>query len=131
MKQQRHSRQRRLVLDMVSTRRDHPTADQVYLDARAADQQISRGTVYRNLNFLAQKGVLRAVKINGADRFECRLDRHDHLLCTGCGAICDVPLPYQQQLDQALAEQTGYAVDGHHTVFKGLCPRCREKAMHR
>ena len=47
MKQQRKSRQRQMILDAVMTRCDHPTADQIYLDVRAEDDKISRGTVYR------------------------------------------------------------------------------------
>lgn len=125
MKQQRNTRQRRLVLDAVRARCDHPGAEQIYLDVIAIDDKISRGTVYRNLNFLAQNGELLHVKLPGADRFDCRLDFHYHLLCTGCGAVCDVPLSYHPELDQEATEKTGYAVERHHTIFEGLCPGCR------
>ena len=56
MKQQRNSRQRQLVLATVKEHTDHPTADEIYLEARMSDDKISRGTVYRNLNLLAQTG---------------------------------------------------------------------------
>lgn len=130
MKQQRNTKQRQLVLDAVRARCDHPSADQIYLDVRAIDDKISRGTVYRNLNFLAQNGELLHVKVSNADRFDCRLDFHYHLLCTECGAVCDVPLSYHGELDQQLAAKTGYVIERHRTVFEGRCPGCQHKSEH-
>lgn len=54
MKQQRNTRQRQLVLDEVRSRRDHPTAEQIFQNVHALDPHISRGTVYRNLNLLCR-----------------------------------------------------------------------------
>ena len=63
MKQLRNTRQRQLVLDAVRARRDHPSADQIYLDVRAVDGRISRGTVYRNLSILEESGEILHVKV--------------------------------------------------------------------
>lgn len=125
MKQQRNTRQRQLVLEAVRARQDHPAADQIYLDLRAVDPRISRGTVYRNLNLLEENGEILHVKVPGVDRFDWRTEYHYHLLCTGCGAVIDAPTPYRAGLDQDLAEETGYRVSRHRTVFEGLCPACQ------
>ena len=125
MKQQRNTRQRQLVLEAVRAHRDHPSADQIYLDVRAADEHISRGTVYRNLNLLEQNGEILHVKVPGMDRFDWRVDYHYHLLCTGCGAVIDVPTPYHAELDRELAGQTGYRIARHRLIFEGLCPACQ------
>ena len=124
MKQQRSTRQRQLVLDAVRARHDHPTADQIYLDVRAADDRISRGTVYRNLSVLNDSGEILHVKVPGADRYDCRREPHYHLLCTGCGAVMDVPMPYRAELDREVASATGYEISRHRTVFEGLWPDC-------
>ena len=121
-----------MVLDAVRVRCGqsgcgHPTADQVCQDVRAADGRISRGTVYRNLNFPAEHGRLPHVAAPQADRFDARLDFHYHLLCTGCGTLHDVPLAYLAKLDQTVAEESGCAVERHRTVFEGLCPACRKE----
>lgn len=62
----RNTRQRQLVLDAVRVRCDHPTAEDVYRDVHAIDEHVSRGTVYRNLNLLAETGVITTVKAPGA-----------------------------------------------------------------
>lgn len=127
MKQQRNTKQRQLVLDAVRARCDHPSADQIYLDVRAIDDRISRGTVYRNLNVLVRQGEIFHVKLPQTDRFESRLDTHYHLLCTECGAVSDIPFPYHGELDEQAAKLTGYTIERHRAVFEGLCQACRQK----
>ncbi len=127
MKQQRNTRQRQTVLDIIRAYRNHLSAEQIYLAARETDAKISRGTVYRNLNLLVEIGEIRHVKLPGVDRFDWRQERHYHLLCTDCGKVCDVPMPYRPELDRDIAEKTGYQVELHRTVFEGLCPDCRRK----
>ncbi len=119
----RYSKQRQLVLDAVRARADHPTADQIYLDVRQADEKISRGTVYRNLGSLAADGELSGVRLPGADRYDYRTDRHYHLVCARCGAVLDVPMEYQTALDGQMEAQ-GFVVQRHRLVFEGLCPDC-------
>ena len=126
MKQQRNTRQRQLVLEAVQDHCDHPTADQIYLDVRARDSRISRGTVYRNLGILEDNGEILHVKVPSADRFDYRTDLHYHLFCTKCGAVSDAPAEYDRELDERLSSATGFAVERHRTVFEGLCPKCRE-----
>lgn len=125
MKRQRNTRQRQIVLEIVRAKRGHLSAEQVYLAARETHPTISRGTVYRNLNLLAEGGEIRHVNLPGVDRFDWRQERHYHLLCTGCGKVCDVPMPYHPDFDRDIAEKTGYQIDLHRTVFEGLCPDCR------
>ena len=127
MKKQRNSKQRQIILDAVMARCDHPTADQIYLDARAKDDRISRGTVYRNLGVLAESGEITNVKVPAADRYDSRPDRHYHLLCTDCGKVFDAPLPYHAEYDDAVARETGFRISRHRTVFEGLCPACSRK----
>ena len=125
MKPQRHTHQRQLILDAVQARCDHPSADQIYLDVRALDERISRGTVYRNLKILAHHGEVLQVKLPDSDRFEGHAEKHYHLICQGCGAVCDAPLPYDARLDEKAASATGYIIEKHRAFFEGLCPECQ------
>ncbi|MDE7309285.1 MAG: transcriptional repressor [Lachnospiraceae bacterium] len=124
MKKQRNSRQRKLILDIVALRHDHPTADQIYLDVRTQDSQISRGTVYRNLGILSENGEIANVKVPAADRYDSRLDRHYHMFCTGCKRVFDVPLEYQEQYDEQVEKETGFKISRHRLFFEGLCQEC-------
>ncbi len=127
MKKQRNSRQRKLILDIVASRHDHPTADQIYLDVRTQDSKISRGTVYRNLGILSENGEIANVKVPAADRYDSRLDRHYHMFCTGCKRVFDVPLEYQEQYDEQVEKETGFKISRHRLFFEGLCQECSLK----
>ena len=122
---QRNTRQRRLVLDAVRARADHPCADEIYLDVRREDNKISRGTVYRNLNILAESGEITHVKVPSADRYDLRRERHYHCFCVSCGAVFDAPVSYREEYDRKVEEETGFQVLRHRTIFEGLCPQCR------
>lgn len=124
MKKQRNSKQRQMILDSVLARHDHPTADQIYLDVRAQDDKISRGTVYRNLGILSEDGQITNVKVPSADRYDSRADLHYHLFCTGCGKVFDAPLDYHSEYDAQITKETGFRISRHRMVFEGLCPEC-------
>lgn len=127
MKKQRDTKQRRMVLEAVLSRCDHPTADQIYSDLRMKDDKISRGTVYRNLGILAEDGDIMNVKVPAADRFDSRLDRHYHMYCTRCGRVFDAPLPYRAEDDEQIENDTGFKINRHRVIFEGLCKDCRLK----
>ena len=120
----RNTRQRQLVLDAVRARCDHPTAEDVYRDVHTIDEHVSRGTVYRNLNLLAETDVITTVKAPGAMRFDRRCDGHSHVVCRRCGSVADTPLPYDPALDEQASALTGFAVEAYSLVFEGLCPQC-------
>ena len=127
MKQQRNTKQKQMVLSAVQARSDHPTADQIFFDVRLSESRISRGTVYRNLSQLSDKGEINHIKVPGADRFDWRLDKHCHLICTDCLKVCDAPAPYSEKADEELSAVTGYRINRHRTVFEGICPDCLKK----
>ena len=124
MTQNRMTRQKQLILDIALAHHDHPTADQIYAEVREADGRISRGTVYRNLEQLSAAGMLLHVKVPGADRYDCRLERHYHLICRNCGAVLDAPVDYQSELDLQISQLCGFKVTRHRTIFEGLCYEC-------
>ena len=78
----KYSRQRESIKACLMSRKDHPTADALYTSIREQFPNISLGTVYRNLNLLADIGE--AIKIttpDGGDRFDARTNPHYHFYC--------------------------------------------------
>ena len=68
----------------------HPTALEIYGMTRAVDPTISMGTVYRNLNLLAEQGKILRIKVpGGADRYDGTIEPHNHAVCTKCGMVMD------------------------------------------
>ena len=127
MKMQRKTRQRQLILDAIQARCDHPSADEIYLDVCKIDSKISRGTVYRNLNVLVKQGKILHIKLPYKDRYEPIKQPHYHFRCSICGAIADVPLPYDKDLDDRTAKESGFIVESHRIIFEGFCIDCQRK----
>ena len=91
--------QRRAVLEVLLQRTDHPTADQIFDAVRKRNPQISRRTVYRVLDTLAEFGLIRRVHHPGATaRYDAKTHRHHHLVCIQCNKIVDLESPALDQL---------------------------------
>ena len=125
-KPQRNTRQRQVVLEELRKLGSHPTAAELYELARARMAKISLGTVYRNLELLAQNGVIRKLQVSGAEaRFDGDPKRHYHVRCTRCERVDDVhdlPDDFVNGQVQSLA---GYDIVGFRLDFLGVCPDCQ------
>ena len=120
------SRQRQALLALLRSSSDHLSADEVYEEMKKTMPHISKGTVYRNLRSLRQKGLISALDLVGTlTRFEGRHDPHYHFLCERCGRVFDLDVPVDPELDRRVEQHTGCTVTGHHLEFHGLCARCR------
>lgn len=123
----KYSRQRELVLAAVKSSMEHPTADMVYAALKADNPSLSLGTVYRNLNLLAQTGQIHKIGMpGGSDRFDGRTDEHYHMLCQKCGRVYDVQLDTLSELDGQIQSQTGFLVHSHDLIVRGVCQACQQ-----
>ncbi len=124
----RYSKQRRLILDTVLKNKVHPSADYIYNLLKDENPELSLGTVYRNLNFLAQNNMLKKINIpNGSDRFDGTLSKHQHVICTECGKVVDICVPELAKICDTILDKTGFEVNCDSLAFEGLCAECREK----
>ena len=126
----KYSRQRASIKEYLSNTREHPTADTVYLHVREEFPNISLGTVYRNLNLLAD--IEEAIKIstpNGGDRFDGRTDPHYHVVCTCCGNVSDLEMSEEQihYINQLANDNFDGSIESHTTLFYGICAECANK----
>lgn len=128
-KASRNTVQRALVLDAVRSLHNHPTSADVYEKVRLQHPGISRATVYRNLNVLADRGdVLRVEISDGADRYDFCTTPHYHAKCRVCGCVVDIDMPYLADLADEVADAHGFSIEGHQIAFTGLCAACSAKA---
>ncbi|MBO5373084.1 MAG: transcriptional repressor [Lachnospiraceae bacterium] len=121
----KYSRQRESIKEYLDTHRTHPTAETVYLDIKQEFPNISLGTVYRNLNLLADMGeILRLSSGNGPDHYDGNTAPHCHFMCNECGKVLDIDIEPQDQLDKLAGKHFAGKITGHVTQFFGLCPEC-------
>ncbi|MBN1783193.1 transcriptional repressor [bacterium] len=124
----KYSKQRELILNILRSSKSHPTADEVYEQARLQIPKISLGTVYRNLNFLAAEGRIQRLGFDsGIAQFDGDLRDHYHIRCTRCGRIEDVPHGTHRVTYDEVESLTGYKIHHLHLAFFGLCRECKQK----
>ncbi len=117
--------QRNLVLEAVKIMKNHPTADEVFLELSKAYPSISRGTVYRNLNALADDGEISKIAFtNGADCFDHIVENHYHAKCKHCSKVVDVDFDVAEGLIGEVGENSSFILTGYSIVFHGYCKKC-------
>src|SRR2546429_7591080 len=80
------------VLDVLRASQHHPTALDVYESVRRTRPRIGLATVYRILRQLTEQGLIKELEYgSGWSRYDARTYRHDHAICTQCGALPDIP----------------------------------------
>ncbi len=114
-----------MVLEVVRSTMDHPTADWVYRQARRRLPRISLATVYRNLRRLVDEGTIREVQSAGQSRFDGNTGRHYHIRCVACGRVGDLPLSVDARLEEQAGRATSYRILGHEVEVQGVCPLCQ------
>ena len=124
----RMTEQRRVILDVLRSRNDHPSADVLYERVRARLPRISLGTVYRNLDILSELGEIQKLELSGSlKRFDGIAHKHYHIRCIECDRVDDAPIAPLNQIEDDLYGTTVFEIIGHNLEFTGLCPACTRR----
>lgn len=119
------TKKRRLLLSLLKEE-SHPVTVETFYEKSRPILPMSLSTIYRGLNSLEEKGIVtKIIRQDGKAYYELKKQKHNHtLVCAVCHekiAVHDCPL---QELEETLAEKTGYQITGHHLEFTGICPKC-------
>ena len=119
------TRQRRIILEELKKTDSHPSADDIYERVRARLPRISLGTVYRNLQLLADRDMIQKLDLGGRQsRFDGTVENHYHMRCLNCGKVEDVAVNPLESIQKDIEGLTDYRIVGHRLEFIGYCPRC-------
>jgi Fe2+ or Zn2+ uptake regulation protein len=100
--------------------------DELLFAVREGIPSANYSTILRAVLTLEKKSLVERYDIgDGKARYEARGAHHEHVRCTSCGAIAEVPGCVVDEATVAVETGTGYQVVSHQVVFAGLCPNCR------
>lgn len=121
----KYSRQRERILKNLQSRRDHPTADMVYESVQVEEPNISLGTVYRNLSFLAENGQILKISTGiGPDHFDGFTEAHNHFVCRKCGRVLDLDYVADEKIIANASKNFNGEIEGYDLQFYGTCEDC-------
>ena len=117
----RFTPQRQHVYDVLLGKRDHPTAEEVFIRAKKRMPDISMATVYNCLTALVKSGVARQVTLErGAARFCPNMREHCHFYCDGCDQVFDIDL----EEAAGIPLPKGFKAERFDIAIHGRCPTC-------
>lgn len=121
----KYSRQRELIINTIQKDKNHPTADMIYSKLKVLSPNLSLGTVYRNLNKLAENGVINKISTpNGSHRFDGFIEKHNHMICVECNEVYDIPAnTLGVETTDILSKSCAELKD---VVFHIVCKNCRK-----
>lgn len=119
-----YSKQRDIILNTLKENVVHPNAEYLYNKVHKIEPSISKGTLYRNLNQLAKKGIIK--KIDGLEtsaHFDHNTHEHYHFICEKCKRIYDIDKDTVGQLSSSCLPE-GFQTTWQDIIFRGTCPEC-------
>ncbi len=120
----RFTPQREHVYAVLLEKRDHPTAEEVFIRAKRQMPEISMATVYNCLDALVKCGLARQVTLDrGATRFCPNMQEHCHFYCDTCESVFDIAL----EPGAGLTLPKGFRAQRFDVTIHGQCPICAHR----
>lgn len=120
--------QREHVYHVLLGKKNHPTAEEVFIRAKKGMPEISMATVYNCLDALVSCGLVRQVNQDReATRFCSNMQPHHHFYCDECGVAHDIEREDEFSAPP-VAMPRGFKPSRYDVTIRGLCPECAVKA---
>ncbi len=115
----RLSKQRRYILELLWSQREHLSAREIYDRLTQQGKDIGHTSVYQNLEALSGQQVIECV-----DRADGRLygsvsDSHSHVNCLDTAQIMDVFVQLPEDIIQSIERQCGVKITDYRIDFFG------------
>jgi Fur family ferric uptake transcriptional regulator len=121
------TKQRKVIVEELNKLKSHPTATVLYELVRQRLPRISLGTIYRNLDLLAEAGIIQKLETAGTQkRFDGTVENHYHVRCVKCGQVDDLPFSLLEDIEDALHGISDYKILSHRLEFQGICASCQD-----
>ena len=124
------------ILNVLSTMKEHVSAEDVYLAAHKLNSRIGLTTVYRTLELLCQMGMVYKTEFgDGRSRYELSeiaggREHHHHIVCTKCGKIINYDDFSEKEvqvvcdLQKELEKKYKVKIRNHSVQYYGECEKC-------
>ena len=116
---------RRSIIEALAEGTDHPTVEELADRVWKRNPDVNLATIYRTVELLEHLGIGFHVHMgHGPSRWHLSDEVHQHLVCSVCGAVIDVPDDVLDPLREQIAAATGFVLDAHHFSLTGTCAAC-------
>jgi Fur family ferric uptake transcriptional regulator len=121
--------ERMALFEEIFSRHEHVDADRLHAEMERNGRKISRASVYRNLDLLAESGLVRKHRLD-RNRFLYEHIHvgftHDHLVCQECGRVVEFVSPGIRELQRELARAHDFDPSAASVHIVGRCLVCKQ-----
>ncbi len=118
----RDSERMYILLEMLRSRRDHPTAQDCILEMQKKINGIGQSTVYRHLAKLNELGLIKELRLKeGPARYDAIINNHAHFYCANCKRLVDVHNPKIIAIWPGIVQES-------LILAQGICDKCRNQS---
>lgn len=117
------TRHRKVILENMQSRSDHPTAKMVYDSVRDNVESLSFATVYNSLEYLFNNGYIKKLDLSSESaHYDAILEKHSHLICKSCGLVLDYPAIDISDKLYSLSQE--FTPEDVAITIRGICKTC-------
>lgn len=99
-------------------------AEDIYLEM---EQSVDLSTIYRGLDFLAKKGLIKSILFEAQARYYYSIESHTHFVyCLYCNKIETFDDCMAGMLQEHVQSHLGFFVEDHVFFFTGMCAECQK-----
>jgi len=118
--------QRLTICKFILSRKDHPTAEQIYQELRNEYPTISLGTIYKTLKLLKDIGLIQELGFKeGSVRYDPDMELHVNMVCSKCGKISDYKAENVEKLWSAIISDLKIKPKGQRIDIYYECDDCK------
>lgn len=119
--------ERLALFEEIYSQHGHIDAEALLRSLQERGAKISRATLYRNLDLLAEYGFVKRYRLGGHRLLYEHVhegQRHDHLVCTVCGRVAEFVSPAIDAMQRSICSAHGFDADRHTLQIHSICVDC-------
>lgn len=123
------TKQRTLILDILQKAKKPLSASEILSRAIKVQPNLALTTIYRNLDALYGNDVIDRYRTHDKEYcFQIKKDKHTHyIVCKSCKKRIDLPECPIEEIENSIANSTGFTITSHNLELQGYCDNCKKK----
>ena len=119
--------QRVAIIDYILDTKSHPTAEDIHQSILKTYPMTSLSTVYKTIELLKKKNVIRGTGASEKTRFETVTPQSINLICSNCGRIETLKDSLVKDLETKVKRKSRFEIQNQRIEFTGLCNQCKSR----